>query len=101
MEYKYERKGTNAEIEIKNEGGVILFRLSSTPTNPMMLGDVVTDEMIEAENERAVSHAVLLEKFNDELELKRFCELISENPNNGYSNYLESIKINDILNQVK
>ena len=52
MEYKYERKGTNAEIEIKNEGGVILFRLSSTPTNPIMLGDEVTDEMIEAENER-------------------------------------------------
>jgi len=101
MEYKYERKGGDAQIEIKDKGKVLLFRLSSTPSNLAMFNDEVTEEMIEAENERARLHSVLLEKFENEAELQKFCDFITQDTNNGYSNYLESIKINEILNQIK
>jgi len=101
MEYKYERKGGDAQIEIQDKDKVLLFRLSSTPSNPAMLGDEVTSEMIEAENKRALLHSVLLEKFENEMELQKFCEFLIQDPNSGYSSYLESIKINEILNQIK
>lgn len=102
MEYTFTTNKVKGEFLIKSDDNQFAFYLDTNPTNFSPLFVEITEELIAEDEKRAAEHRVLLELFSsNEKEAERFAEMISGDPNGGYSSYLEVMKINEILNQLK
>lgn len=82
---KYTKKSeTTAQLIVDG----ITFNFDSSVQNFEAFGIEATQEMIEAEQQRAAIHKVILQEFEDEKNIARFAKLLSENPNTAMMDYL-------------
>lgn len=79
---------TIAKLQING----LTFNFDSNVQDFSVLGIEPTQEMIEAEEQRALNHGIILADFDsDERNIGVFARLLSEDPNTAFVKYLSGL----------